>query len=128
MNGLYTFIGMAVCFACIGAVLKQLKPDLFTVYSACVAVVTGGYLISLLAPVVDYVKQLTDQTALPAFFGLLYKAVGVSLLCGVGAELCRACGESTLAAGVESVGKAAILLLSLPVVRYLLEAAVQLAL
>lgn len=127
MNGIYSFLGVSVCLSCLGAVLKQLKPAFFPFYSVACTVVCGGYIISLLAPVAAYVKQLTESTALPAFFSTLFKAVGVSLLCSAVSEICKACGETGLAGGVESAGKAVILLLSLPVVKYLLEAATQLA-
>lgn len=126
MNGIYAFCGAAVCLACFGVVLKQLKPDFLPVYSAACAVVCGAYLLSVAAPVVKYVSQLVQSTALPQFFSLLLKALGVSLLCGAAADICRACGETTLAGGVESAGKAIIILLSLPVVSYLLESAVAL--
>ena len=125
MSGIYTFCGAAVCLACIGAVLKRLKPDFLPVYSACCAVVCGAYLFTLIAPIDEYAKELTQSTVLPQFFSLLLTAVGISLLCGAASEICRACGENGLASGVESAGKALIMLLSLPVVRYLLKAALQ---
>lgn len=127
LGGICGFCGVAVCLACIGAVLKHLKPDFLPAYSACCAIFCGAYLVALAAPAARYVKGLAENTALPKFFALLLKAVGVSLLCGVAADICRACGESALASGVESAGKALIVLLSLPVVSYLLEAALQLA-
>lgn len=123
MNGLYTFLGVAVCLACMGAVLKQLKPLVFPFYAVACTVVCGAYLISLLSPVTAYIKQLADATALPSFFSLLFKAVGVSLLCSLASEICKGCGETGLASGVESAGKAAVLILSLPVVKYLLDSA-----
>ncbi len=126
MNGIYTFCGVAVCLACFGVVIKQLKSDYLPLYSAACALVCGAYLITLITPIVKYVEELVQSTVLPQFFSLLLKALGVSLLCGAAADICRACGENTLASGVESAGKALIMLLSLPVVSYLLEAAVQL--
>lgn len=127
MNGIYSFLGVAVCLACMGAVLKQLKPAAFPFYAVACTLVCGGYLISVLSPVTAYIKQLTEATALPSFFSLLFKAVGVSLLCSLASEICKGCGETGLASGVESAGKAVILLLSLPVVKYLLDSALGLA-
>jgi len=127
MKGLYSFLGVTVCLACLGAVIKQLKPAFFTVYSLAAVLVCFGYLAVLFAPVADYIKELTVSTGMPEFFSLLFKAVGVSFLCSVAAELCRACGEASLAGTVESAGRIVIMLLSLPVLKYLLEAAVSLA-
>lgn len=126
MNGIYAFCGVAVCLACIGAVIKQLKQDWLPIYSAACAVVCGAYVFTLVTPVVKYVSELTADTVLPRFFSLLIKTVGVSLLCGAASDICRACGENSLASAVEGAGRALMVLLSLPVVGYLLEAAVQL--
>lgn len=127
MNGIYSFLGICMCLACLGAVLRQLKPSFFPFYTVGCVVLCGVYLVSLLTPVVSYVRELTESTALPSFFGVLFKAVGVSLLSTAASEICTACGENSLAKGVEGAGKAVILLLSLPVVKYLLESALQLA-
>lgn len=127
MNGIYSFCGVAVCLACIGAVIKQLKADYLPIYAVACSVVCGAYLLALVTPIVKYVTDLMENALLPQFFTLLIKSVGVALLCGAAADLCRACGENGLAAGVESAGKLVILLISLPVVGYLLEAALQLA-
>lgn len=126
MKGLYSFLGAAVCMASLGAVIKQLKSSILPVYSVAVAVVCTAYGASLITPVISYIKGLTEATGMPAFFGLLFKAVGVSFLCSVAAELCRACGETGLAGTVESVGRLVILLLSLPVLKFLLDGATSL--
>lgn len=126
MSGIYAFCGAVVCLACIGAVIRQLKQDWLPIYSAACAVVCGVYLFTLVTPVVKYVSELAADTVLPRFFSLLIKSVGVSLLCGAASDICRACGETSLASAVESAGRALMVLLSLPVVGYLLEAAVQL--
>lgn len=126
MSGIYGFCGVAVCLACIGAVIRQLKQDWLPIYSAACAAVCGAYLFTLVTPVVKYVSELAADTVLPRFFSLLIKTVGVSLLCGVASDICRACGENSLASAVESAGKALMVLLSLPVVSYILESAVQL--
>ncbi len=127
MSALYTFIGLALCFACLGAVIKQLKPSVFSVYAAACVVICGAYLVNLLTPVFSFVKELTENSLMPQFFTLLYKAVGISLISTAASEICKSMGEDTLARGVESAGKGVILLLSLPVVRYLLDFAISLA-
>ncbi len=127
MNALYTFLGLVLCLACLGAVIKQLKPSVFSAYSVACIVVSVGYLLNLLSPLFSFAKELTENSLMPQFFTLLYKAVGVSLICGVASEICKAMGEDSLAKGVESAGKGVILLLSLPVVRYLLDSALSLA-
>ncbi|MBR2849760.1 MAG: stage III sporulation AC/AD family protein [Clostridia bacterium] len=47
-------------------------------------------------------------------FGVMLKGLGVALLGRFCADICRDCGEHTLATGVESVGRIVIFSLSLP--------------
>ena len=54
-------------------------------------------------------------------FSLMLKALGVALLSKLCADICRDCGESTLASGVEGVGRAAIFSLALPVISEIIE-------
>ena len=47
-------------------------------------------------------------------FSLMLKALGVALVSRFCADICRDCGENTLANGVESVGRVVMVSLSLP--------------
>jgi len=53
-------------------------------------------------------------------FSLMLKALGITLLSKFCADVCRDCGESTLAGGVEGVGRAAILSLCIPIISEIL--------
>ncbi|MBE6677616.1 MAG: hypothetical protein E7597_02345 [Ruminococcaceae bacterium] len=124
MSGIASLCGAALCFACVGVVIKQLKPDFLPVFTACGGLVCFAYMAYTLLPIGDFIKTAGNKTDLPQYFTLLLKAVGISLVCGVAADICRDFGEGSLANGVESAGKGAIILLSLPVAEYLLEMAV----
>lgn len=54
-------------------------------------------------------------------FSLMLKALGIALCGKLCADVCRDCGESTLAGGVESVARAAIFSLCIPVIADVLE-------
>lgn len=123
MNGILQLCGAALCALCLGAVIKQLKADFFPPFAACAGVVFAGYAVYMLIPVGEFFDSMGELSGQGTVFALLLKAVGISLLCGVAADLCRDFGENTLANGVENGGKAAIIVLSLPVAEYVLQAA-----
>ncbi len=126
MNGIYQLCALALCFTCLGTVVAKLHPDMMPLYKTAVGVVCMLYLVSMLEPVADYIKRLTGDSALPSFFSVLIKSVGIALLCGSAADICRDCGDTALGAKVETAGKAMIILLSLPVLKYLLDSATSL--
>ena len=62
-----------------------------------------------------------DSSYISRAFGLMLKALGIALLCKLCSDICRDCGESTLATGVEGVGRAAIFSLCLPIISEIIE-------
>ena len=55
----------------------------------------------------------------------MLKALGIALLCRFCADICRDCGEGTLAGAVESVGRIAIFALSVPIMLEIIRVAKQ---
>lgn len=113
----------AVISACIIATVRQLRPELGSVAAAVAGVLVLSYVVSAVAPFIDFVKGVAAERCVESYFTLMLKALAISLCCRMSAEICRDCGENTLATRVELVGKAGIVLISLPIVQQLFEIA-----
>ena len=59
-------------------------------------------------------------------FSLMLKVLGVALVSRFCADICRDCGENTLACGVESVGRIVMVSMTLPMVLEILDGAARL--
>ena len=92
----------------------------------------GGVLIFgvLLSILHDNIDVLETVVSLPSEYGgsyvskafsLMLKALGIALLSKLCADVCRDCGESTLAGGIEGVGRMAIFSLCLPIISEIIE-------
>jgi len=115
----------AVCAFALGAVMiiavvKQLSPQLSSLAVAATGILVFVYIIQGLIPFVDFIKTTAIQTGVESYFSLMLKALAVSLCCRMSAEICRDCGENSLASRVELAGKVSIVIISLPVVKQLL--------
>jgi stage III sporulation protein AD len=55
------------------------------------------------------------------YITIIWKAVGITYLCEFAAGISRDCGNSMIAAQIETGGKIAVLLLGMPVLGTLLE-------
>lgn len=126
MSSLYGFCGAAVCFACLAAVIKQLRPDFLPVFTACAAVAVASYVLGMLLPLGKLFSSLAGASSLQSYLTLLIKAVGISLLCGTASDVCKDLGETAIANGIETAGKVAIIVISLPVAQHLIDSAVAL--
>ena len=105
------------------AVVKQLRPELSSLAIAAAGVLIFVYIIEGITPFIEFIRVSAAETGVESYFTLMLKALAVSMCCKMSADICRDCGESTLASRVELAGKAGIVIISLPVVQQLLTLA-----
>lgn len=109
-----------VAAACIIAALRSLKPELASAAAALAGTVVFVYILQGLTPFIEFINGVTDQTDAGGYFVLMLKALAISLCCRMSADVCRDCGESSLASRVELAGKVGIVIISLPTVEQLI--------
>lgn len=104
-------------------VLRQYKPEWAVFIRMAVTVVSLGIILSMAGTVISYVTTLTEGTGAldGATWSLLLKALGIAFLTETAASICRDSGEASLAGWVEMAGKLEILLLSVPLIRTVLD-------
>jgi len=110
-------IGVAVLVAVLALVFRELKKE----YTPII-LVAGGILITLwglsrVLPVITYLAELTDNSEITEYFGIVLRVLGISFIVQIGADICRDLGEDSIASKVEFAGKAAILVMVLPILQ-----------
>ena len=109
---------VALTAAVLGALLRRTVPELAMVLALCAGIwivmeIVGG--LSAVAALVRELSELagvTDELLEPVF-----KAVALSIMTRLTAELCRSAGEGGMAAFVETAGTVLALVASLPLVQ-----------
>ena len=115
-------VGIGLIAAMMSVLLRQYRPEfaLLTALAATVLIFAG--MAQWLIPAAPRVRELLGQEpALTDSAAILLKAVGVCFITQLACDLCRDAGENAIAARVETAGKAAILLISLPLFEQVLE-------
>lgn len=108
--------GFGLSAAVLCAVVKQLKPD-----SAVFVNLAAGAMIlitamKLLSPSIAAISELADSAGINGeFTEILLKALAVSYITALSADVARDAGESALGSKLELAGRASIAVLSLPV-------------
>lgn len=115
--------GFAVITACIIAAIRNLRPELAGISASVAGVLIMAYAVETVVPLVAFVKDVAAERGVESYFTLMLKALAISFCCRMSAEICRDCGENTLASRVELAGKVGIVLISLPIVKQLFEIA-----
>lgn len=106
--------------------VRQLRQELVPLTVTAIGVLMLGYLLMSLSPVISFISDTAKQSGLGGYFSVLVKALAIALCCQVCSEICRDCGENSLASKVELAGKIGIIILSLPILQQLLTMAKEL--
>ena len=113
---------LCVIGALLAVVVRRGSPETALLVTLTAAAVVLLFLSGSLEELTDFLRELAENSGVSlALFGPLYKTVAIALVVKVGAGLCRDAGESALASVVETAGAVCALLVSLPLLRAVLE-------
>ena len=118
----FAVAGAVIIAAVLAVMLRSYKPE----YALVISLVVSVGVIALLIP---YLKDILRflESASRAVSGAeerikrVIKALGVAILTGLAGDLCRDCGEGSMASRVELLGKVTIIVLALPLATELLN-------
>ena len=122
VNDSLSAAGFCLCAALLAVVLRQYSREqsMLTALAACVAVGVGAMAFS--APLVAEIRDIFVSSGIPdSYCKLLFKALAIAFVTQITTDLCRDCGESAIGSAAEMWGRGALVFLSLPLVRTLLE-------
>lgn len=121
----YKLFGAAVLAVLAIMVIRKQSPDTAITLRLVATVALATVSILAIEPIVEYVRELSDTLGNTEKIGVacevLLKALGISILTHVTATVCRDSGEGSIAYYVELGGKIEILLLSLPLIREMID-------
>ena len=69
------------------------------------------------------IREISEESEFGNYIAVLFKALGISYIVAITADMCRSAGEDSLARIAETTGKFELLALSLPLASELIEAA-----
>lgn len=104
-------------------ILKEMKSSLSLAVKIACAIFVFVVALSILSPLIEIAKSTAQTSGLSSYLALLIKALGIAFSTEICAEICRDCGEAAVSSGIELVGRAEILLLSVPLIKEIIETA-----
>lgn len=117
---IYKLLGLCLCMLIVLCVLREYNPSYGTVAMLACGAVLLFYTLHLLEPVLVFVRQLSDLTRTD-YIGVVFKAAAIAILTQHVQDSCAQAGQGALAGYVELIGKTAVLLAALPLLRMLAD-------
>ena len=122
---LFKLLGICLIAAVLSLILKAKSGEYaFLVVIAAGAAVIAVVFRNIAQPIQEISDKISEYGIQTEYFKVALKAVGIAYITDFIADACRDSGQLSLASKAELAGKAAIFLLSVPLVMSVLETAV----
>ncbi len=116
--------GVGVLCAVVATLLGKLSVGGSAVRLGGALLIFGAFLF-LLGEAIDVIHELVyipeGNEYLSEAFELMMRALGICVLCKLCADICRDCGEGSIADGIEGAGRVGVFLLTLPLLSDILD-------
>ena len=118
MDTLLKIMMIAVIASVLALLLKKEVPELALLLVLISAAVILFCTLPLLNSVKDFLNRLTDLSGIsPAVIAPLIKALAISIVCRLAADICRDASQNALASAVELAGAVTTVCISLPLIQ-----------
>lgn len=114
-------IGLTAAFAAV--VLRELRKEFTAAILLGMSVMVLLAILPKVGEAAALIRELEAKVS-TEYVGVILRGVGVTYLTGTACEVCRSVGESGIAGTIETVGRAELLVMCIPLFRDLLEMAV----
>ena len=125
MDTMLRFCGAGVLCAVAALLLRQIKGEYALLVRVAGGILIFGAVLVNVGGVLSSLREIIEGNGLSPYTQVLIKTLGVAILTKICADICKDCGENTIASGVELGGKIAILALCIPLITELLEYALE---
>ena len=115
--------GLILCVLVVSAFFKQLRAEYSLILRIFATILVTYLSITAISPLLDYINEITKDTAVNKYLPVLLKSLGISLVIHLTADICNDAGETSLAEKITLFGKMEILVLSLPLIKELFNLA-----
>ncbi|MBO6303332.1 MAG: stage III sporulation protein AD [Ruminiclostridium sp.] len=115
-------VGAGLTAAAAAALLRRFGGEfgLFVSLAASIMIILA--VVTSISPLIELVDELSEETGTGSeYIMILMKALAVCIVTRLASECCRDSGEGAIAAKVEFAGKAAVLLIAVPLFRTILD-------
>lgn len=112
--------GLAIVAAILSLFLKNYRPEYGLLVAAGACVLLLLTLLPQFSQLFELISSYAQLSGLAPKLEPVLKALGIAFIAQLASDLCKDCGENSLASKVELAGKCAILLVCVPLLNQLL--------
>ena len=116
MSDSFKICALGIVFAIVCVLIKNYRGEFLIPVRLASIIVIFAAVIALISPIIKFLNGIMGQTMPIEYMEIILKTLAIAYMTQISAELCRECGENSIAFGIETVGKIEIVILSLPLI------------
>lgn len=113
--------GFAIICALCALIIKKLNATIGIGITLAGVLTISGAALFFFGDSLTLLRQIAEMGGNGKYFEVMLKALSVAFISQISSNVCRDCGESSIAMGVELVGKLEILLLCVSPIKEILS-------
>lgn len=122
-----TIVGLGLISTAICVLFSQYKPEYTMLISLIAGVIIFGLVLVNLTEAFDLIKNLLNKIQVSNEYTIIIvKTLGICYITQLASDSCSEAGQTSIANKIELAGKAAIILISIPLFNDLVEIATKL--
>ena len=87
-----------------------------------------GMVTVFISPLLSYLQKIMQRSLPTEYIEIMIKAMSIAYITQISSDVCRDCGESNIASGIDVIGKIEILIIGLPLIDKVITLSEELAL
>lgn len=123
MSDSFKICAIGIIFAMVCVLIKNYRGEFLIPVRLASIVLIFGVVVALISPIVKFLNNIMGQTLPLEYMQIILKTLAIAYMTQISGEMCRECGESSIAFGIETVGKIEIVVLSLPLINNIISMA-----
>ena len=121
MSDSFKICALGIVFAIVCVLIKNYRGEFLIPVRLASIILIFGALVVLISPIIKFLNNIMGQTMPLEYMEIVLKTLAIAYMTQISSELCRECGENSIAFGIETVGKIEIVILSLPLINNIIS-------
>ena len=114
-------IGLLCVLLCV--LLGEFKSSFSAVIKMSCSLLLFLFALGTLSPVLDFFKSMGEGSSISSYMSIIIRALGISFCSSISSDICRDAGTPALASAIELVSKVEIIVLTLPLIKEIINIA-----
>lgn len=119
---IFSIIGFSLAAAAVCVLLKEHRPEIAILVSVCCGVMVFAAVVVNILPVFESLNGFLNEISYESeYLSAVVKALGICYVTQFASDCCADAGQTAIASKVELAGKAAVIVISMPLFTRLIE-------